>query len=92
MPVIKVHVEAEELAAIDRRAKELGVTVQDFAYGALSCSMGHIREAGCRAQIEEALRDKGKDLPLWSDSARSVSIYESMPDIHGEPGPKGDPL
>lgn len=92
MPVIKVQLEREELAAIKRRADELGISVQDLAYGALSCSMSHVREPACRVRIDEAVKDRGKDLPLWSDSARSVSIYESLPDIHQEPGPKGDPL
>jgi hypothetical protein len=92
MPVIRIHLEREELTAIKRRAAELGVSVEALAYGALSCSMSHIREAPCRARIDGAVKDKGKDLPLWSDSARSVSIYESLPDIHQEPGPKGEPL
>jgi hypothetical protein len=92
MPVIKIHLEPEELSAIKRRAAELGISVEALAYGALSCSMSHLREAPCRIRIDEAIRDKGKDLPLWSDSARSVSIYESLPDIHQEPGPKGKPL
>jgi hypothetical protein len=92
MPVIKVHLEPEELAAIKRRAAELGITVEAMAYGALSCSMSHVREPFCRVRIDEAVNGKGKDLPLWSDSARSVSIYESMPDIQQKPGPKGEPL
>ena len=37
MPVIKIHLEREELTAIKRRATELGVTVEALAYGALSC-------------------------------------------------------
>jgi hypothetical protein len=92
MAVIKIHLEAEELAAVTRRAKELGTTVEALAYGALSCSMTHVKEPGCRVRIDQAVRDRGGDLPLWSDSARSVSIYESMPDIQPGPGPKGGPL
>lgn len=92
MPVLKIHLEREELTAIQRRAAELGITVEALAYGALNCSMSHIKESACRVRIDEAVKDKGKDLPLWSDSARSVSIYESLPDIHQEPGPKGEPL
>jgi hypothetical protein len=92
MPVIRIHLEPEELSAIKRRAAELGITVEAMAYGALSCSMSHVRESFCRTRIDEAVKGKNKDLPLWSDSARSVSIYESMPDIHQEPGPKGEPL
>lgn len=92
MAVIKIHLEQEELSAVERRAKELGITVQDLAYGALSCSMSHIRESYCRVRIDESVSLRGKDLPLWSDSARSVSIYEGKHDLGQAPGPKGQPL
>jgi hypothetical protein len=92
MPVIKIHVEHEELAAIKRRAGELGLTVEALAYGAINCSMSHVKEAYCRVRIDQAASERGHDLPLWSDSARSVAIYESMPDIQQGPGPKGGPL
>jgi hypothetical protein len=92
MPVIKIHIEHEELAAIKRRAGELGITVEALAYGALNCSMSHVREAFCRVRIDQAVGERGGDLPLWSDSARSVAIYESMHDIQQGPGPKGGPL
>jgi len=92
MPVIKIHVEHEELAAIKRRAGELGLTVEALAYGAINCSMSHVKEAYCRVRIDQAVSERGHDLPLWSDSARSVAIYESMPDIQQSPGPKGGPL
>lgn len=92
MPVIKIQLEPEELAAVERRAKELGVTVQALAYGAISCSMGHVMEAYCRKRIDQAVGDRGRDLPAWSDSARSVAAYEGKSDIHQGPGPKGGPL
>jgi hypothetical protein len=92
MPVIKIHLEHEELSAIKRRATELGITVEALAYGALNCSMSHVQESYCRARIDQATGERGRDLPLWSDSARSVAIYESQPDKHQEPGPKGGPL
>jgi|CZKI01.1.fsa_nt_gi hypothetical protein len=92
MPVIKIRLEHEELAAIQRRASELGTTVEALAYGALNCSMSHVRESFCRVRIDQAISEKGRDLPPWSDSARSVAIYESMPDIQQAPGPKGAPL
>ncbi len=92
MPVIKIHLEREELMAIKRRASELGITVQDLAYGAISCSMSHVREPDCRTRIDQAVKERGQDLPLWSDTARSVSIYEGLPDIPQVPGPKGGPL
>ena len=92
MAVIKIHLETEELAAITRRASELGITVEDLAYGALNCSMSHVKEAFCRTRIDQAVSERGKDLPLWSDSARSVSIYEGKHDSEQAPGPKGTPL
>lgn len=92
MPVIKIHLEHEELAAIKRRADELGIKVEDFAYGALNCSMTHGREGSCRTRISDAVTERGHDLPLWSDSARSVAAYESMSDIRPHPGPGGGPL
>jgi len=92
MPVIKIRLEHEEFAAIQRRAAELGTTVEALAYGALNCSMSHVGESFCRVRIEQAIGEKGRDLPPWSDSARSVAIYESMPDIQQAPGPKGAPL
>lgn len=92
MPLIKIRVEREELTAIERRAGELGITVQDLVYGALNCSMSHVGERFCRTRIDQAISERGKDLPLWSDSARSVGIYESKHDLGESPGPKGGPL
>ncbi|HXQ81567.1 MAG TPA: hypothetical protein VN775_09660 [Opitutaceae bacterium] len=92
MPVIKIRLEHEELAAIKRRAGELGTTVEALAYGALNCSMSHVREPFCRVRIDQAVSERGRDLPLWSDSARSVAIYESLHDIQQGPGPNGGPL
>jgi hypothetical protein len=92
MPVIKIHLQHEELAAVKRRAAELGVKVEDLAYGALNCSMSHGAEPICRARIDRAVTERGHDLPLWSDSARSVAAYEGMSDIEQRPGPKGGPL
>src|ERR1017187_1214104 len=89
MPIIKIRLEHEELSAVKRRATELGIKVEDLAYGALSCSMNHVREPFCRARIDQSISEQGHDLPLWSDSARSVSIYESLHDIHEGPGQKG---
>jgi hypothetical protein len=88
MPVIKIHVAHEELAAIRRRAEAVGLSVEDLAYGAVSCTMTHCREASCAVRIAEAVRGRRGDLPLWSDSARSVSIYEGKPDVEQEPGPE----
>jgi len=92
MPVIKIKLEHEELAAIKRRASELGITVEDLAYGAINCSMSHGRDSSCRTRIDQAVGERGHDLPRWSDSARSVAIYEGLGDIQQGPGPDGGPL
>ena len=92
MAAIKIRLQDEEYAAVARRAAELGVSIESLAYGALSCSMHHIKDAPCRARVEDSMRERGRDLPLWSDSARSVAIYESKGDIHEGPGPGGAPL
>jgi hypothetical protein len=92
MATIKIHLAREELSAVERRAAELGITAEKLAYGALSCSMNHVKESFCRARIMQSVSEQGHDLALWSDSARSVAVYESMPDIHQNPGPKGGPL
>ena len=92
MPTIKIHLDHEELSAIKRRAGELGITPEALAYGALNCSMSHVRESFCRLRIDEAVSERGGDLPLWSDSARTVNIYEGQHDIGPSPGPKGGPL
>ena len=92
MPHIKIHLEHEELSAIKRRAGELGTTVEALVYGALNCSMSHVLEPFCRARIDQAVSEQGHDLPLWSDSARSISIYVGSPDCEPHPGPKGGPL
>jgi len=88
MPTIKFHVDHEEMAALRRRAEGLGITVPDLARGALNCSMSHGKEAYCVGRISQAIQEKGGDLPLWSDSARSIGIYQSKADLPQEPGPR----
>ena len=92
MPIIKIRLEYEELSAVQRRATELGIKVEDLAYGALSCTMNHVREPFCRTRIGLSISERGNDLPLWSDSARSIGIYEGQHDLPQSPGPKGGPL
>ncbi len=88
MPVIRIHISHEELAAIRRHAEAMGVSVAEFAYGTLGCSMSHCREPSCAIRIAASVRQRQGDLPLWSDSARSVAIYESKPDVEQGAGPQ----
>ena len=65
MPVIKIHLEHEELSAIKRRASELGISVEDLAYGALNCSMSHVKESFCRTRIDQAVeRTRPRPAPV----------------------------
>jgi hypothetical protein len=50
--------------------------------------MSHSAESYCIGRVAQAIREKGNDLPAWSDSARSVGIYESKKDISEEKGPR----
>ncbi len=87
MPTIKIHVDHEELAAIQRRADAHGVKVPDLVYGALNCMMSHGTESYCIGRVGQAIREKDGDLPAWSDSARSIGVYESKKDIGEGRGP-----
>ena len=91
MPVIRIHLEHEELSAIRRRAEELGVNVEKFVYGAINCSMSHCLEPLCKVRVGHAVHGPGRDLPLWSDSARSVAAYEGLNDVSQGPGRRADP-
>ena len=88
MPTIKINVDHEELAALERRANAHGIKVPDLVYGALNCMMSHSKESYCIGRVGQAIREKGGDLPAWSDSARSVGIYESKKDIVEGRGPR----
>ena len=89
MPVVKIHLQRQELSAVSRRAAELGITEAALAYGALSCLMDRIKEPSYRAEIVHAVGGKGHDLPLWSDSAPSIAAYEGGQGEGSEPGPGG---
>lgn len=88
MPVIKIRVSNEELSAIRRRAEAVGVSVEALAYGAVSCSMTHCLEPPCAERVAQAVAGRKGDLPLWSDSARSVAAYEGLPDVEQDRGPR----
>ncbi|MCX6956011.1 MAG: hypothetical protein NTV51_28060 [Verrucomicrobia bacterium] len=78
MSAIKLHLQAEELDAVQRYAESLGVKTEDVAYAALHRLMMQIKteEAAINQEILEAREWRRENLPVWSDSARSVHIYE----------------
>ncbi len=77
---IKIHLDPEEYAPIDRLARELRVTPEAVAYTGLHAIMQHAREPEVRRQIANLQTGRHEGLPAWADDARSVHIYESKQD------------
>lgn len=88
MSGIKLHLEAAELAAIQRFADSLKVRPEDVAYAALNRLMSQTRDPQVAADIIETRAWRGENLPLWSDSAGSVHAYDGMPDDEPTPNPR----
>lgn len=78
MSVIKIHLQDEELEAVQRFAEAIGVTTEDVAYAALHRLMLQMKtdEHAITQDIVEARDWRRNNLPIWSDSARSVHAYE----------------
>jgi len=87
MSAIKIHLPDEELAAVERYAADIGVTPEDIAYAALNRLMLQIKadEEEITRDICEARDWRKNNLALWSDSARSVHIYEGKGDDPSAP-------
>lgn len=77
---IKLHLDPEEFAPIERLAKELQVTPEAIAYAGLNSIMRRARETGTLREIAAAHAGRREGLPPWADDARSVHIYESKQD------------
>lgn len=80
MSVIKLHLEYAEFDAIERYAKHLGVTPEDIAYTGLNRLMLKGETPELNREIIETCEWRKSSLPMWSDSAGSVHIYEGQPD------------
>ncbi|MGA3007781.1 MAG: hypothetical protein ABSE59_07815 [Opitutaceae bacterium] len=87
MSALKIHLELEELDAVNRLAHSLKVSPNDLAYVALHRLMLDPDQAKLVKEIAQTLDLRGRVLPVWSDSARSVHIYESKPDDEQTPAP-----
>ena len=85
MSSIKIHLENEEIAAIDRLAESLGATVDDIGYAALNRLMLEAESPGLAAEVARLKEERRNTLPVWSDSAHSVHVYEAMPDSEQHP-------
>ena len=85
MSVLKVHMDDEELAAVERMAAMLNVRAEDVAYAALNRLMLQARDPAVHDDIVETRAWRSENLPLWSDSAHSVHAYEGKHDSEPEP-------
>ena len=85
MSVIKLHLEQSEYDAIARYAAALDVKPEAVAYAALNRLMLQASKPEVRDDIVNTWAWHQENLPLWSDSARSVHAYEGKHDDYGEP-------
>jgi hypothetical protein len=85
MPTIRLHLENAEYDALARFAEALKVKPEAVAYSALNRLMLDARNPAVRTDILETADWRRNNLPLWSDSAGSVQVYEGKPDDEPEP-------
>ncbi|MEY4488881.1 MAG: hypothetical protein RIQ79_1389 [Verrucomicrobiota bacterium] len=85
MSAIKLHLDSEELAAVERYAETLEVKPEDVVYAALNRLMMTGNDPAVRMDIAETRAWRGANLPLWSDSAHSVHAYEGKHDDEPQP-------
>ena len=85
MPTIRLHLETAELDALTRYATSLKVKPEAVVYSALNRLMLEARDPAVKADIVETTDWRQNNLPLWSDSAGSVQVYEGKPDDEPEP-------
>ena len=85
MPMLKLHLDEEEIAPVRRLAQELNLRPEDVAYAALDQLMMAQDSGEIRSAILYAHSWRTSNLPQWADSARSVHAYEGMPDDYPAP-------
>lgn len=85
MSALKLHLDDEELAAVERYAAALNVKPEDVAYAALNRLMLQARDPAVQTDIRETRDWRGANLPLWSDTAHSVHAYEGRHDDEPRP-------
>jgi hypothetical protein len=85
MSALKLHLDSEELAAVERLAAMLNVKAEDVAYAALNRLMLQARDEAVHNDIVETKAWRGDNLPLWSDTAHSVHAYEGKHDDEPRP-------
>ncbi len=87
MSTLKLHLDGEELAAVERFAAKLNVKPEDVAYAALNRLMMQARDPAVQTDIVETRSWRFDNLPLWSDTAHSVHAYEGKHDDEPRPSP-----
>ncbi len=77
---IKLHLDPEEFAPIERLARELRVTPEAIAYAGLHRLMECVKDVTTQKEIADLHLGRREGLPRWADRARGVHIYESKHD------------
>lgn len=77
---MRLHLATEELAAVNRAAERLDIKSEDLVYVALDRLMLQLNDPIVRSELVREAANRTRTLPRWSDTARSVHIYESQPD------------
>ncbi len=85
MSALKLHLDGEELAAVERLAAMLNVKAEDVVYAALNRLMLQARDPAIHEEIVQTKAWRPDNLPLWSDSAHSVHAYEGKHDDEPQP-------
>ena len=85
MSALRLHLDSEELAAVERVAAMLNVKPEDVAYAALNRLMLQARDTAVHDDIVETRAWRRDNLPLWSDTAHSVHAYEGKHDDEPHP-------
>ena len=78
MSAIKIHLEKDELAPVERLAAELKVSVEDIGYAALDMLMLSAKDEATVKLIHRANSARQIGLPAWADRPREIHAYESM--------------
>ncbi|HXJ18350.1 MAG TPA: hypothetical protein VNM68_14285 [Candidatus Polarisedimenticolia bacterium] len=78
MPTLKIHLEKDEFAPIERAAMELKVRVEDIAYAGLDSVMRNAKDEATIKLIQRAKSARQIGLPSWADRPHEIHAYESM--------------
>jgi hypothetical protein len=78
MHTVKIHIEKDELAPVQRLANELKMSVGDVVYAGLDMLMQHAKEEETIKHIQHSKSGRKETLPRWADRPREIHAYESM--------------